>query len=146
MEVDASAGETVSVALQASPEGEVHLQISPSQGPRQRHASGPWATQQHHRGDLSFLDPVNMADCPPTVSACCSCAGCRPGALRWLPSTCLCRPTACQGPSVACIGGLGIVLHKLRKLHHWAASWLLEVLEARCPGAICYQCRGLVQS
>ena len=102
MEVDAFAEESVSVALQASPEGEVRLQISPSQGPRgpgQGHASGPSATQQHHRGDLSFLDPVNMADCPPTVSACCSCACCRPGALRSLPSTCLCRPAACQGLS-----------------------------------------------
>eukprot|EP00891_Asterochloris_glomerata_P005677 jgi/Astpho2/5677/Aster-02919 len=70
MEVDTSPEEAVSVALQASPEGEVRLQISPSQGPqgpRQGHASGPWATQQHHRGDLSFLDPVNTADCPPTA-------------------------------------------------------------------------------
>ena len=122
MEVDACAKEAVSVALQASPEGEVRLQISPSQGPqgpRQGHASGLWATQQHHRGDLSFLDPVNMADCPPKVSARCSCACCMPG----LVSTLLLP---------ACVVW-AIKLPKLRKLHYRAATWLLEELKAQCP-------------
>ena len=126
MEVDAFAEEAVSVALQASPEGEVRLQISPSrgpQGPRQGHASGPWATQQHHRGDLSFLDPVNMADCPPTVSSGCSCAccSCRPGELRSLPSTCLRRRAACQGLSAPLLPAQAVWASVLPKLHKLAA-------------------------
>ena len=135
MEVDTSPEEAVSVALQASPEGEVRLQISPSQGPqgtRQGHASGPWATQQHHRGDLSFLDPVNMADCPPTVSACCSCI-CYPRCP--IPACAgLLHARAGQHPSAACICGLGCP----SCLSCRAASWLRELVVSSVPSANCH--------
>ena len=115
MEVDACAEEAVSVALQASPEGEVRLQISPSQGPqgpRQGPAAGHRATQQHHRGDLSFLDPVNMADCPPTVSAGSQLqhtAGLVRHARRPAPACAgLPHARAGQQPYAACTGGLGM--------------------------------------
>ena len=72
-------GEAVELALAVDDQHKsvgVQLQVSPSKvtpagGAPHKQQNGKASSnshhQQRHKGDLSFLDPVNMADCPPVA-------------------------------------------------------------------------------